>query len=186
MMTPHILFNAEVKSTGDPSAAIHAIRERFGLEQRQAEEVMLQVDGMATTLNNHRRSDCDGIPTAASRTSSAIQRIATAGLLAAGLVLVLAGIVFPWPVDRGFKDANLEGASTEAEVYAILGPSGDYSTPIRTYGGTFCGTGRVFNHNQKLLCREVVWKDDYAVVVVYFGKRGQKPFVEGVMVSRRD
>lgn len=52
-MTPHELFNAVVKSTGDRVVAIRTIRERFGLDLRQAKEVMLQAEGAAASLDEH-------------------------------------------------------------------------------------------------------------------------------------
>jgi hypothetical protein len=39
--------------TGEQIAAIRAIRERFGLDFRQAKEVMLQAEGVANTLAEH-------------------------------------------------------------------------------------------------------------------------------------
>ena len=52
-MTPHELFLQVFGSTGDRIAAIRAIRERFGLDTRQAKEVMLQAEGTARSLDEH-------------------------------------------------------------------------------------------------------------------------------------
>jgi hypothetical protein len=67
-------------------------------------------------------------------------------------------------VDRGFKDADLSNTRTEAEIAALLGPPGDYSTREQGYEGRLIGplpTGR-----------RVEWKDDYALVEVYFSPDG--------------
>lgn len=53
MDSPHDHFRRIVADTGDRTAAIRAIRERFGLDLRQAKEVMLQAEGIATSLAEH-------------------------------------------------------------------------------------------------------------------------------------
>lgn len=44
MSTPHDLFRQVLADTGDRIAAIRAIRHRFGLDTRQAKEVVLAAD----------------------------------------------------------------------------------------------------------------------------------------------
>ena len=57
MVTPHELFRETVASTDhDYIAAIKAIRVRFGLNLRQAKEVMIQSDGTADSLDEHEES----------------------------------------------------------------------------------------------------------------------------------
>jgi len=53
MDSPHDHFRRVVADTGDRIAAIRAIRERFGLDLRQAKEVMLQAEGTAASLAEH-------------------------------------------------------------------------------------------------------------------------------------
>lgn len=53
MDLPHDQFRRVVAETGDRIAAIRAIRERFGLDLRQAKEVMLQAEGTAASLAEH-------------------------------------------------------------------------------------------------------------------------------------
>ena len=53
MNSPHDHFRRVVADTGDYIAAIRAVRERFGLDFRQAKEVMLQADGSSRSLNEH-------------------------------------------------------------------------------------------------------------------------------------
>jgi hypothetical protein len=53
METPHDHFRRVVADTGHRIAAIRAIRKRFGLDLRQAKEVMLQAEGTATSLAEH-------------------------------------------------------------------------------------------------------------------------------------
>ena len=53
MTTPHELFRDVFGSTGNRIAALRAIRERFGLDLRQAKEVMLQAEGTASSLDEH-------------------------------------------------------------------------------------------------------------------------------------
>jgi hypothetical protein len=53
METPHDLFRQTLAATGDRIAAIRSIRERFGLDLRQAKEVMLQAEGTAASLAEH-------------------------------------------------------------------------------------------------------------------------------------
>jgi hypothetical protein len=85
-------------------------------------------------------------------------------LSAAGLTL--ASLAFAtWvygekpPVDRGYKDANLSGLRTEAEVVARLGPPGEYATGRPSY---------VYFHSGPFPTgRRVEWKDDFAMVVIY-------------------
>jgi len=50
MESPHDHFRRVVAETGDRIAAIRSIRERFGLDLRQAKEVMLQAEGTASSL----------------------------------------------------------------------------------------------------------------------------------------
>jgi hypothetical protein len=52
-MTPHELFREVIDSTGDRIAGLRAIRERFGLDFRQAKEVMLQAEGTASSCDEH-------------------------------------------------------------------------------------------------------------------------------------
>jgi hypothetical protein len=52
-MSPHDLFRQTLAATGDRIVAIRAIRERFGLDLRQAKEVMLQAEGVAASLDEH-------------------------------------------------------------------------------------------------------------------------------------
>src|SRR5205823_1807422 len=63
------------------------------------------------------------------------------GLIGGGLVLAVGSSRSPVLVDRGFKDANLSDAKTEAEVVAILWPPGDFSTakPDGYIGGPTSG-----------------------------------------------
>ncbi len=54
MITPHELFRETLATNNrDFIAAIKAIREQFGMNLRQAKEVMLQVEGTATSLDEH-------------------------------------------------------------------------------------------------------------------------------------
>jgi hypothetical protein len=55
MGTPHDHFRRIVAATGDRIAAIRAIRQRFGLDLRRAEEVMLQAEGTASSRWSHRK-----------------------------------------------------------------------------------------------------------------------------------
>ncbi|MBI1917761.1 MAG: hypothetical protein HYS12_23960 [Planctomycetes bacterium] len=54
METPHDLFRQVIAETGDRIAAIRTIRQRFGLDLRQAKEIMLQAEGIATSLDEHQ------------------------------------------------------------------------------------------------------------------------------------
>ena len=56
METPHDLFRSTLAATGDRILAIRTIRERFGLDIRQAKEIMLQAEGWATSLEEHQAS----------------------------------------------------------------------------------------------------------------------------------
>ena len=76
-----------------------------------------------------------------------------------GVALLLA-LGSPPPVDRGFKNANLDGARTEAEVVAILGPPGSYATVTTTYQSRHVASSAIG--------RSALWRDDYATVTVYF------------------
>jgi hypothetical protein len=49
----HELFWEVIASTGNRIAAIRAIRERIGLDLRSVKEVMLQVEGTASSLSEH-------------------------------------------------------------------------------------------------------------------------------------
>lgn len=99
--------------------------------------------------------------------------VLSACLLVLGLFLARGGYRLLVPtVDRGFQNAEfdirVEKARTQAEFEALLGPPGDYSTRDRNYIGFHSGpppTGRL-----------VTWKDDYAVVVVYFDREGDKNY----------
>ena len=84
--------------------------------------------------------------------------LVAAGVVGVGLLLAL-GAPRP-PVDRGFKNANLERARTEAEVVTRLGPPGDYRTRSTIYMSRFNALSTTG--------RQVVWLDDYASIVVYF------------------
>jgi hypothetical protein len=53
MTTPHEVFREVFSSTGDRIAALRASREHFGLDARQAKEVMLQAEGTAPSLAEH-------------------------------------------------------------------------------------------------------------------------------------
>ena len=53
MELPHDVFRKTLAATGDRIAAIRTIRERFGLDLRQAKEVMLQAEGTADSLDEH-------------------------------------------------------------------------------------------------------------------------------------
>jgi hypothetical protein len=54
MDSPHDDFRRVVAATGERIAAIRAIRQRFGLDLRQATEVMLQAEGTASSLDEHQ------------------------------------------------------------------------------------------------------------------------------------
>ena len=54
MESPHELFLQTLAATGDRIAAISTIRERFGLDTRQAKKVMLQAEGTAKSLDEHQ------------------------------------------------------------------------------------------------------------------------------------
>jgi hypothetical protein len=51
--TPHGVFLQTLAATGDRIAAIRTIHERFGLDPRQAKEVMLQAEGTVNSLDEH-------------------------------------------------------------------------------------------------------------------------------------
>jgi hypothetical protein len=53
MDTPHEVFRQVLAATGDRIAAIRTIRERFGLDVRQAKEIMLQAEGVAESHDEH-------------------------------------------------------------------------------------------------------------------------------------
>jgi hypothetical protein len=53
MESPHEYFRRVLADTGDRIAAIRSIRERFGLNLREAKEVMLQAEGLAPSLAKH-------------------------------------------------------------------------------------------------------------------------------------
>lgn len=55
MESPLDYFRRIVADTGDRIAAIRSIRERFGLDLRQAKEVMLQAEGTASSLAEHEQ-----------------------------------------------------------------------------------------------------------------------------------
>ena len=51
MNSPEALFRDVVAETGDRITAIRAIRERFGVTRRQAQDVMCQVEGTAAGVH---------------------------------------------------------------------------------------------------------------------------------------
>ena len=55
MDTPHDLFRKVLAETGDYITAIRTIREQFGLDLRQAKEVMLQAEGIAESVAEHEQ-----------------------------------------------------------------------------------------------------------------------------------
>jgi hypothetical protein len=59
MQSPHDLFRQTLAATGDHITAIRAIRERFGLDPRQAKEVMLLAEGIAASLSEHQERIAD-------------------------------------------------------------------------------------------------------------------------------
>jgi len=61
MESPHDHFRRVVADTGDRIAAIRSIRERFGLDLRQAKEVMLQAEGTAASLAEHEQRIADAL-----------------------------------------------------------------------------------------------------------------------------
>jgi hypothetical protein len=76
MESPHDYFRRVVADTGDRIAAIRAIRERFGLDLRQAKEVMLQAEGTAASLDEHE-----------GRIAAALERIVPAAEISYDLVM---------------------------------------------------------------------------------------------------
>jgi hypothetical protein len=54
METPHDVFRQVVAETGNRIAGIRAVRERFGLDLRQAKEVMHQTEGTPLTEQEER------------------------------------------------------------------------------------------------------------------------------------
>jgi hypothetical protein len=67
MDSPQDVFRQAVTATGDRLAAIRAIRERFGLDPRQAKEVMLQVEGTASSLAEHEAKLAEAVEQAFDR-----------------------------------------------------------------------------------------------------------------------
>lgn len=61
MVTPHDVFREVLSTTGDRIAALRAVRERFGLDLKQAKEVMLQAEGTASSLDEHLERVADAI-----------------------------------------------------------------------------------------------------------------------------
>jgi hypothetical protein len=61
MPTPHEVFREVLATTGDYITAIRVIRERFGLDLRQAKEVWLQSTGAATSLDEHEEQLADAL-----------------------------------------------------------------------------------------------------------------------------
>ena len=53
MTEAHDHFRQAFAATGDRIAALRAVRMHFGLNLRQAKEVMLQAEGSAATLDEH-------------------------------------------------------------------------------------------------------------------------------------
>ena len=53
MAKAHDLFRQTFAATGDRMAALKAVRVRFGLDLRQAKEVMLQAEGTAASVDEH-------------------------------------------------------------------------------------------------------------------------------------
>src|SRR5262245_44257770 len=56
MDTPHDVFRQVLATTGDRIAAIRTIRERFGLDLRQAKGIMLEAEGVAKSVDEHQRA----------------------------------------------------------------------------------------------------------------------------------
>ncbi|WP_020472860.1 hypothetical protein [Zavarzinella formosa] len=54
MESPHGVFNRIVLATSNRIEAIRVIRQQFGLDLRQAKEVMLQAEGVVSSLNEHQ------------------------------------------------------------------------------------------------------------------------------------
>jgi hypothetical protein len=67
MESPHDHSRRVLADTGDRITAIRSTRERFGLDLRQAKEVMLQAEGAAASLAQHEE-----------RIATALQQIAPA------------------------------------------------------------------------------------------------------------
>jgi len=59
MDTPHELFRQVYASSGDFWLAFRTIRERFGLDFRQAKEVWLQAESIAPSLAEHEQRIAD-------------------------------------------------------------------------------------------------------------------------------
>jgi hypothetical protein len=76
MESPHAHFRRVVAETGDRIMAIRAVRERFGLDLRQAKEVMLQAEGTAASLAEHEE-----------RIAVALERIVPVAEISYGLVM---------------------------------------------------------------------------------------------------
>lgn len=55
MAEAHDLFRGTLSATGDRIAALKAVRMRFGLDLRQAKEVMLQAEATATSVDEHEK-----------------------------------------------------------------------------------------------------------------------------------
>ena len=53
MAEAHDLFRQTYAATFDRIAALKAVRVRFGLDLRQAKEVMLQAEGTAVSVEEH-------------------------------------------------------------------------------------------------------------------------------------
>ncbi|QWF16760.1 hypothetical protein [Lysobacter capsici] len=54
--TPHALYLRIEAETGDPIAALRAIRTRYELTLAAAKEIGLQADGLASSLDAHQES----------------------------------------------------------------------------------------------------------------------------------
>jgi hypothetical protein len=63
-MTPHEVSREVLAVTGDRIAAIRTIRGRFGLDPKQAKEVMLQAEGTASSLDEHQQRIADALEVA--------------------------------------------------------------------------------------------------------------------------
>lgn len=61
MEEAHDLFRRTLSATGDRIAALKAVRMRFGLDLRQAKEVMLQAEATATSVDEHEELIADAL-----------------------------------------------------------------------------------------------------------------------------
>lgn len=56
MKSPHDLYREIVAETNDVIAGIRAVRSQFGMSLSEAKEVMLQADGIASSLSEHQKN----------------------------------------------------------------------------------------------------------------------------------